>query len=376
MIDPTRNAFIALVGGVVIFGLFLAPILMIQLRRYGQLSFRRLLGAIAVAIYGVAFVAYTLFPLPPRTDAVCPPIVQLVPFQFVADIARETAGMTLLSALTSAVVLQCVFNVVLFLPLGVIVRRYFSRGVLVATVAGLLVSGLIEATQYTGIWGIYGCAFRLADVDDLIFNTSGALIGALIAPLVLWWMPGESELVPKRLQPRPVTVIRRWVGMFLDWVAYGFVSAIAGVLFVGVPLVLGLDLPVWVDVLITSLLPGIVVFLIPALVRSGATFGQRVAWLEPAWSETEPSLGRRLSRAAVPIVWTALVTVGALDPDGTLGALMTFGAGVLVVAELTVVAASRGRGIATIASGAHFIDARSKISGSSEAKRLPSEDAV
>ncbi len=53
-------------------------------------------------------------------------------------------------------------------------------------------------------WGIYECAYRLADVDDLITNTLGALIGALIAPLVLWFMPQRRELRAARDQSRPV----------------------------------------------------------------------------------------------------------------------------------------------------------------------------
>ncbi|WP_404908945.1 VanZ family protein, partial [Propionibacterium freudenreichii] len=75
--------------------------------------------------------------------------------------------MGLRSALTSAVVLQVVFNVVLFVPLGVLLHRYFRRGVITSTLIGLIVSVCIETTQYTGFFGLLPCAYRVADVDDV-----------------------------------------------------------------------------------------------------------------------------------------------------------------------------------------------------------------
>ena len=70
---------------------------------------------------------------------------------------------------------------VLFLPFGVFVRLITHRGVVVATALGFAVSLLIEVTQLTGVWGVYPCAYRLFDVDDLLTNTLGAFLGALVS---------------------------------------------------------------------------------------------------------------------------------------------------------------------------------------------------
>jgi hypothetical protein len=51
----------------------------------------------------------------------------------------------------------------------------------VATGLGLAVSLLIELTQLTGVWGVYPCAYRLFDVDDIVTNSFGALLGALVS---------------------------------------------------------------------------------------------------------------------------------------------------------------------------------------------------
>ena len=355
--EYARNGVIGIVGGLAIFAIVFVPLLLRQIRRYGRVSALRVLGAAAVSIYGVALAAYTLFPLPSDTTQVCVAPLQLVPFHFVDDIIREGAGQPFLAAITSDAVVEYLFNIALFVPLGVIVRRYFSRGAGVATAAGFVVSLLIESTQYTGIWGIYSCAYRFADVDDLIANTAGAVLGAFIAPRILSWMPGDSDLRPRRLTARPVTARRRWLGMLFDWALFSLLGNVLFVLFVSVPRSLGATVPEWVVAVVSTLLPGLLVFLLPALRRSGASFGQRAVWLTVDWGDRGPALGRRLARASVPLAWTVLLTLSSIDPRSLL-ALCAVLAGMLAVAELIAVGVSRGRGLGTALAGAHFVDSR------------------
>ena len=106
---------------------------------------------------------------------------------FADDIRRaaEQAGYAGLGTpselLRNRAFLQVVLNVLLFLPFGVFVRLITHRGVVVATALGFAVSLLIEVTQLTGVWGVYPCAYRLFDVDDLLTNTLGAFLGALVS---------------------------------------------------------------------------------------------------------------------------------------------------------------------------------------------------
>ena len=46
---------------------------------------------------------------------------------------------------------------------------------------GLGVSLLIVSTQGTAVWGLFPCPYRVAEADDLITNTTGALLGWLVA---------------------------------------------------------------------------------------------------------------------------------------------------------------------------------------------------
>ena len=68
-------------------------------------------------------------------------------------------------------------NVLMFVPVGALVAWIARRRrVLAGASVGLLLSMAIETTQY-GIG-------RVADIDDLILNTAGALLGAVLA--VTW----------------------------------------------------------------------------------------------------------------------------------------------------------------------------------------------
>ena len=55
---------VAVVGGLGLFAVLLVPVLVVQQRRFGRLSVRRILAVSAVCVYAVALVAYTFLPLP------------------------------------------------------------------------------------------------------------------------------------------------------------------------------------------------------------------------------------------------------------------------------------------------------------------------
>src|SRR5699024_11965483 len=134
-----------------------------------------------------------------RLPALVPP-VPLAPLTDIADPAATHGPPSSIALFAAA---QPVLNVVLFVPLGVLVRAMAGRGITVATLTGLAVSVLVETTQYTGVFGLVGCAYRVADVVDLLTNTAGAMLGALLAPVVEGWIRVPTAL--DALPPQPVT---------------------------------------------------------------------------------------------------------------------------------------------------------------------------
>lgn len=373
---------VALLIGGLAFMLCFIPILVWQYRRFGRPNPARVVGAAAVSIYGAALVSYTMLPLPQTSPGWCSRLPdktpQLVPFNFLDVVGRELSGGPLWGVLSNFYALQVVFNVLLFLPWGIIMRRYFSRGFLVAAGSGFLVSLAVELTQYTGIWGVYECAYRLADVDDLMMNTLGALLGALLAPLLLWWMPSREGLAGGRNLPRPVTSRRRWFGMLLDgalFVVLSYLIIAAAALSIWL---LGYAAPGRLDSsIITGLLQpgrpaspvaaegfimaGLLVFYLPACFGSGASLGQRIVWLGPAGPRNP--LPRRLWRATVG---GGLLTVGAVltaffaDSVWIVPFQLLLALGFVLF--LILVPFSRGqRGLSYALSGTELADSRSAL---------------
>ena len=357
----------ALLGGSLLFLAVLVPILAWQSRRYGRISLLRLLGAGACSIYAVALLAYTLLPLPVEVAHCADP--QLIPFHFLVDIARETEGLSPLGVLTSRATMQVVFNVALFVPLGIIARRFAGLGFWATLSTGFAVSLLIELTQLTGVFGIYECAFRVADVDDLLANTLGAMLGAAVAPALLFWMPRADALERTRGLPRPVTVWRRWLGMLVDLLVYTIGTSVATLGLAALRLVVTGEQSAWAAVptlpeaLLIGLLP-LAPFVLAALSGSGASPGQRVVWLEPRFRST--GVGPRLVRALAVAGAYALSHAADLVADAVPGSIAAVVAGLLgglgslvvLVAVLSVLWTRGRRGLSYVLASAELADAR------------------
>jgi len=359
----TWPARIGVLVGTALFVALLVPILLIQVRRYGAISPARLLGAAALAVYGTALVAYTLLPLPSGDLAAwCADHgydgAQLRPLQIVADIRERTAGLSLGAAVRDISVLQGVFNVVLFVPWGVLVRRYLGWGLLASAASALGASLLIEVTQLTGIFGLIPCSYRLADVDDLLTNTLGGVLGAVIAPWVLRWMPGARTLAAGRGTPRPVTLWRRLFGMVVDYLACTVLGGVLALtLGLGYYLVSGRapadSLAVWLG---TSVLAWVLVFVLPLVTGAGESLGQRTVWLAvvPPDGGTRLAPRARLRRGlAGGALWGLLQALA--DRFDTAQGLATTVATVLVLAVLF----TRGRrGLSGKVAPYRLVDAR------------------
>lgn len=93
---------------------------------------------------------------------------------------------------------QLLGNLAAFAPLGFLLPLAFRRLWWPLVIfAGLLVSAAIEATQYA-ISNNLGHGYRAADIDDVIVNLCGTILG-----LVLFAVMALSVTVVTRLRRRP-----------------------------------------------------------------------------------------------------------------------------------------------------------------------------
>ena len=164
---------------------------------------------LAWILYLAGLLIFTLLPLPSDPVAACAAIIHwdnYTPFgSFVAVVDQFWDGEPLRGSLYA---LSILLNVALFVPLGALAettwrirrmrrapeeapadgsrlarsiphRRFFAW-----VAIGCAVSCLIELTQYTGLFGVVPCTYRVVDIDDVIMNTLGTYLGVLMLPLM------------------------------------------------------------------------------------------------------------------------------------------------------------------------------------------------
>ena len=334
--DQGTNALVALILGSAVAVLLFIPVAAVQYRRDGRLGPGDLTVLVGAAVYGVALWTYTLLPLPDAGDYACQH-AQTRLMAFADDIRRaaEQSGYAGLGTpgelLRNQAFLQVVLNVVLFLPLGVFVRLISHRGVVVATVLGFAVSLLIEVTQLTGVWGVYPCAYRLFDVDDLLTNTLGAFLGAAV------FYPYAARRrrrlgTARRKLPTTVSVGRRLAATVSDVLFVVLAGTAAAALWRGYLVFAQHEHPATDSPSMIALRAGVpLVVQVLLVLLAGKTIGELVVDLR-----TSPaSYPRRLVKllvGVVPLVTLAVVTVPAaqvalavLGVCAVAGAFLTLG---------------------------------------------------
>ena len=205
------------------------------------------------------------------------------------------------------------------------------------------------------MWGIYPCAYRLFDVEDLITNTFGALLGGILSLAIpLRLRTGTSRIADARA-PQPVTAARRLLGMTCDVVSVVLTSlAVSVILSAADYLITGGDISVdaafWYD-LAGNLIP-LLVTLVYMLWR-GRTIGNDAVQL-------------RYTGARMPILWSRLLRflggIGGFQLVSLLPDPWSLAVPVLVVASFVLVFTTHDhRGLPGIVSGQQLVDARESV---------------
>ena len=196
------------------------PYLLLQYHKYGSVPLIRSSIVYTFILYLLTAYFLVILPLPSKEEVLMMPtkVPQLIPFTFIGDFIetfKETSGV--LSFLKSPIVYTTLFNIAITVPFGIYLRYYFKKKWYTTIIYTFLLSLYFEITQLTGLYGLYPKAYRLFDVDDLIINTLGGLIGYLITPIVTIFLPDRDKIDKLSYKRgKVVSIYRRFLAFLID----------------------------------------------------------------------------------------------------------------------------------------------------------------
>lgn len=212
----------------------LMPYLIYDYHKHGSISKWRAFIIYSFIFYLICAYYLVILPLPERESIHTSwrEMMQLKPFAFVGDFLRETSmnlhnPRSMLRGLREGVVTQPLFNIVMTIPFGIYLRYYFNKSFKQTLILSFLLSLFFEFTQLSGLYGYYSGPYRLFDVDDLILNTLGGLVGYGVAPAMTYFFPTREVLdLQSAKKSTTVTYLRRFVAYMIDITIYNFALSI------------------------------------------------------------------------------------------------------------------------------------------------------
>ena len=218
--------------------LITVPFLVWNYRKYNGLSVMRATVIFSFVFYMMCAFFLTLLPLPTIQEVQSR---KPVPFNnqlfnniqavlknagFVAgDSSTWFVAANWKAAFKSHMLFQIIANIIMQVPLGFYLRYYFRVSWKKALCIGFLVSLFYEMTQLSGVWGIYPYAFRCPDVDDLMNNTLGCMLGFWLAPLLMRFLPSVEDMDKiSAKRGKKLGIIRAFTAFSVDWIVCNLIN--------------------------------------------------------------------------------------------------------------------------------------------------------
>lgn len=216
------------------------PYALYQYRRFGAISIWKTFVVFTFILYCMCAVSLIVFPLPkdPSQIVEIAQTPQLHPFHFVEQI-RETTDFSWADrstwgpTLKARAAYEAYFNVLLTVPLGAYLCYLFRCRWWMALLIGMATTLLFETSQLTGLFGIYDHPYRLFDVDDLILNTTGTMLGFWLMIPLTWALPSMDE-VNEQARERGssrVSLTRRVLAAVVDLTVLAVLFVLAWIMF-------------------------------------------------------------------------------------------------------------------------------------------------
>ncbi|WEV44835.1 VanZ family protein [Streptococcaceae bacterium ESL0687] len=221
-IEPIQIGVMAFFGVAL---LAILPYFVIQYRKKGGVGSWKLLVTFSFILYILCAYALTIFPLPSLEEVkkMIGPKENLHLFAFVEYFKEYspfvlTDKSTWLAALKHWTFFQPFFNVLLTLPFGFYLAYLFRKKFWSSLVYSFLLTLSFELIQRSALFGYYPRPYRLFDVDDLLLNTTGAILGYSFTRLIEGFLP---KLDKNNFDNSKVTFTRRFTGLVIDGMIFG-----------------------------------------------------------------------------------------------------------------------------------------------------------
>lgn len=200
------------------------PFMIINYNKYGSISKLRTLIIYSFVLYLLCAFFLVIFPMPSQeyVNNLSIPYYQLKPFNFINDLKYSlnfslNSFSNFIKLLKLPTVYQPLFNIILTIPFGIYLRYYYKCSFKKTLILSILLTLFFEITQLTGIFGIYSRNYRMFDVDDILFNTLGGILGYLLCGLFVKILPSRESIDNKSFEMgENVTGLRRLVAFIID----------------------------------------------------------------------------------------------------------------------------------------------------------------
>ncbi|MGP3639293.1 VanZ family protein [Lentilactobacillus hilgardii] len=210
------------------------PILLVNYHRYGALPKWNIFMLYTFVFYIMCAYFLIILPLPTQSfvNQLKTPTHNFIPFTFIIEFFKYNPFSlfhpgTWLAALKAPTVIQPAFNIFLTVPFGFYLHYYFRRNWKQTFLMSFCLSLFFEVTQYTGLYGIYSRPYRLFDVDDLILNTTGGLLGFWIAGWLGKVLPSRESVQSHTLShSHSVSAVRRLTALAIDLILISILSSL------------------------------------------------------------------------------------------------------------------------------------------------------
>ena len=208
--------------------LIMLPYVLSQYKKYGSILLFKSILLYSFVLYLVVIYFLVILPLPPIEEVkqYTHTFVQLKPFYTFSHIQAHTTFQisdfsTYGVLLKNSYFFQFLYNIFITIPFGIYLRYYFKCNFKKTFLYSFLLSLFFELTQLSGLYGIYPRPYRIFDVDDLMTNTLGGIIGFGITPLFSFFLPTRSQMDEKAYKKgEKVSFLRRGVAFGIDFLCF------------------------------------------------------------------------------------------------------------------------------------------------------------